>query len=250
MKIFATIVIGLTITNTTLCSERASDTAEEREDILRPSEYFVTADSRLFEHGGVNENARILCKRNVKNGRYRYIGNHGSVYWATTETLIRAISLNVPDIITIILNERLINLNDAKKEPVPCLNGYGRTPLRYALSSSRNETLVPLLIVHGALVHNPPHHTAYKLIIGFLNDQFTSPRLIETLLRRGITHCSRSEKYWLTYSAQQTYEDQTELAIRFWNNQSIREQEKRARDVLNIVKTLVGPVSEEDRYID
>lgn len=244
MKLFATIVIGLIITGTTLCSELARDSTQEHtHETMHLTQVSVIADDHIFKDNGVNIHALFLCKRDSTTGSYTYIDERNTEHRATTETLKSAMFWSAPTaLITVLLDDSNVDLNAGDE--------IGFTPLRQAVHSYNNEELVPRLLARGAKIHNPRYHTAYYLIDGLLDNQRVSPKLVEILLRSGVAHCSRKEKHWLTCNAQKAYDSRTKTPVSSPRNQCInqcmRELRERSREVLAIVKAIIGPVSEKE----
>lgn len=184
------------------------------EFIVHPSRCFNVADVRIFENGGLNENARVVCKRGPATGNPVYIRNYGSTYYANKNTLIRALSWGESQLAMLLITEGNIPLNDADKD--------GLTPLRAALlfNEEQHEFVIPLLN-RGALVHNPPHHTAYQLltdVLKFLAKIPPAPTM-KALLKQGIPHLSPADKTALSEQAEETRAIHNELLTNFERGQ-------------------------------
>lgn len=98
----------------------------------------------------------------------------------------------------------------------------------------------------SARVHTPPHHTAYQLIDGVINDQFVSFELFEKLFRHGFNHVSRNDIYWLTYRVIESNEENTKLAVSFPDNAFQKDRKYRSAQIFQLATFLMGPVTKED----
>lgn len=172
---------------TTTHSQQDSTALARDEFMVHPSKCFDVKHPLLFENGGLNDNPRVVAKKDAQN-RFVYVHNYGPTYFANKNTLIRALAQNECNLASVLINE--------KKLPLNTPDTSGLTPLYAMLFVGKKHKCAEILLEHGALIHNPPHHTAYQLLFGIFKWAETIPpqSITRTLLKQGLPHLSSEER--------------------------------------------------------